>query len=77
MCLVFFIAGCQDNQNGVKKEGVNLIKERCTACHSTDRIYKSRRSQDEWNQIIERMIRHGAELEPGDKEKIISFLTNR
>ncbi len=73
VCLVFAITSCQGQST--PKLGEELIKQRCTACHTTKRIYSTTRSPQEWDVIIERMIRHGARLRPGDKENIISFLT--
>ncbi len=76
-CLILSLGialiSCQESS--ITKIDADLIKQRCTACHSTNRIYKTRRTAEEWNAIIERMIRDGARLEPGDKEEIISFLT--
>ncbi len=47
-----------------------IIREKCSACHTTERIFKASRKSQEWNYIIDRMIRHGAVLEP-EEEKII------
>ena len=47
--------------------GTRIINKKCTRCHSTKRIYAYKRSKEEWQDIIERMKRHGAEI---DKEEI-------
>ena len=47
--------------------GTRIINQKCTKCHSTQRIYAYKRTKAEWQDIIERMKRHGAEI---DKEEI-------
>ncbi len=47
--------------------GTRIINKKCTKCHSTQRIYAYKRTKAEWQDIIERMKRHGAEI---DKEEI-------
>ena len=52
-----------------------LVKQKCSACHSTKRIYKSHRTRVEWGEIIDRMVRHGAQLEDEEKGEILGYLT--
>ena len=57
--------------------GKRLIRKRCTACHSTARIYKRGRGLEEWTRVVDRMVAHGARLEKGEREQIIEFLASR
>ncbi len=69
-------SGCSSigpDKTGAKK----IIRRRCTGCHSTRRIFKKRRTRDEWEKVIDRMIRHGAELKPDEKQRIIELLTRQ
>ncbi len=69
---VFTVSGCiRLNENE------KLIKKRCTRCHSTKRIYAERRAKDEWNGIVERMMRHGAKLSRQEKGHIIDYLASK
>ncbi len=67
------LAGC-DLTGFSSLLGKRLIKKRCSACHTTKRIYKSRRSMEEWQQIIGRMIRHGAELSKEERTQILDYI---
>ena len=51
-----------------------LIGQKCTKCHTTSRIYKKARPDKEWEEIVDRMIRHGASLSAKEKKTILKFL---
>ncbi len=53
-----------------------LIDQRCSICHSTERIFSTTHSVQEWNVIIDRMIRHGATLDSSEKNVIKNYLFN-
>ncbi len=70
------LSGCPSlgkDETGAKK----IIRRRCTGCHSTRRIFKKDRTRVEWEKIIDRMVRHGAELKPGEKQKIVNLLAGQ
>ncbi len=69
---LIFLYGCFP-----KELGERLINKKCTACHTTSRIYKKNRPDEEWDEIIERMIRHGATLSAQEKKTIINYLKNK
>ncbi len=71
-CL-FVVFGC--DMTGLSRDPAKrLIKKRCSACHTTKRIYQARRSPDEWQKIVARMIRHGAQLNGEEKAQILDYL---
>ena len=64
----------------VEKNGKALIKEKCTSCHSLERIYKLKKSRAEWTETVKKMIGYSDEmnfLNKEERETIIDFLTNR
>ncbi len=67
------ISGC-DMTGFSNNPAKRLIKKRCSGCHSTKRIYGSRRSSKEWEEIVARMIRHGAKATGEERDKIIDYL---
>ena len=69
---LIFLSGCFP-----KEPGERLISQRCTMCHTTNRIYKKRRPHEEWEEIIERMIRHGATLSSQEKKTILNYLKKK
>ncbi len=74
LCLVLLVllSGCLGINDS---PGKRLVRKRCSVCHSTARIYAHKRGEKEWRQVVEAMIGHGAKLAPGEKEKIIRFLS--
>jgi cytochrome c5 len=55
-------------------DGETLILDRCTSCHSTSRITRESGSKEDWQQIVERMIRSGAVLSEEEKTFLIDYL---
>src|SRR5438270_14014270 len=39
-------------------QAVALVEKRCAVCHSTDRIYSSVGTQEEWAAVVHRMLYH-------------------
>src|SRR5215471_9650891 len=56
-----------------------LVDQRCSRCHSLDRIYKAVESPAEWREIVTRMVGYAAgstgALQPGEDERIIEYLS--
>jgi len=55
-------------------DGAALVSERCTVCHSTDRIQNSSKTRDEWENTVKRMIGKGAVLNSDEKDAVINYL---
>ncbi len=68
------VGGCYPRGTG-DMPARKLIANRCSACHSTKRIFKEKRSKETWDEIIDRMIRHGASLNSKEKEVIKDYLS--
>ncbi len=51
-----------------------IVKNRCSACHSVSIVYKARKTKDEWTMTIERMISYGLRLNEKEKEEVIEYL---
>jgi hypothetical protein len=51
-----------------------LIKERCTVCHNTDRIYAAKHDEAGWTATIDRMIGKGAKLNVAERQAVITTL---
>ncbi len=56
-------------------KGTRIINKKCTKCHSTKRIYAYKRSKAEWQDIIERMKRHGAEIDHEEIGFLVEYLS--
>jgi len=55
-------------------DGSALVQERCTVCHSIERIQQAHKTADEWKTTVERMIGHGATLNADEKAAVIDYL---
>lgn len=56
-------------------DGQSLAKERCTQCHSFDRIQNAKKSPDEWKSTVARMVGKGANLNSDEQQVVIDYLS--
>jgi hypothetical protein len=54
--------------------GQTLMQERCTACHSTDRITSAHKTSDQWKTTVGRMVGKGAQLNTQEQQTLIDYL---
>ena len=55
--------------------GAALLEERCTVCHGLDRSTSARKTREEWEQTVVRMVGKGAELNEEEQKILIAYLT--
>jgi predicted small secreted protein len=55
-------------------DGKTLMQERCSVCHSTERITSAHKTADQWKVTVERMISHGAHLNATEQQTLIGYL---
>lgn len=55
-------------------DGQALVQERCTKCHDLTRVERAKKTQQEWQATVERMIEHGAQLTPAEQEAVVKYL---
>lgn len=55
-------------------EGKKLVEERCVACHDLKRIYKEKADKEEWEKIVDRMIKKGANLNESERALVLEYL---
>jgi len=58
-----------------KDRGTRIINKKCTRCHSTKRVYAYKRGKAEWQDIIDRMKRHGAEISKEEIDFLVKYLS--
>jgi cytochrome c2 len=74
-----FLVSCGSNaapttSPGGASDGKALMQERCTVCHSTDRITTTHKTADQWTSTVTRMISHGAQLNTQEQQTLITYL---
>jgi hypothetical protein len=60
------------NTSGI--DGAKLLNDRCTACHTLDRVKSAKQTADQWNQTVTRMIGKGAQLNAEEKTALVAYL---
>lgn len=63
------LSGCSNSPDG----GV-LVQDRCSTCHSLDRVTNASKSRDDWESTVDRMIRRGAVLDSAERETVVDYL---
>ena len=51
-----------------------MVTGRCIICHSLEMITQQRQTRAEWAVIVDRMISYGMPVQPGDRERILTYL---
>jgi hypothetical protein len=66
-------AGAQDA--GIPKtEGWVLVASRCVICHGVEIAVQQRQGPLGWGEIIDRMVKYGMPLEPGERAVLVGYL---
>jgi cytochrome c5 len=55
-------------------DGATLVQERCTQCHTLDRVKAKSESRANWAMIVDQMIANGASLNDQEKQAVIDYL---
>jgi mono/diheme cytochrome c family protein len=58
----------------ISDDGASLLAVRCSVCHSADRPRHARKSRQQWEETVNRMISKGAELLAAEKGILIDYL---
>lgn len=58
-------------------EGRQLVEEKCSRCHSLDRVEQAQKAGDEWGATVDRMIGNGLQVTDEEQQAIVEYLTAR
>ena len=59
------------------KNGEEVFLNRCSSCHGTERALVAPRTRKGWEGVLAEMVNIGAQLEAGEQEAVLAFLTER
>jgi competence ComEA-like helix-hairpin-helix protein len=59
------------------KNGEEVFLNRCNGCHGTERALVAHRTRKGWEGVLAEMANIGAQLETGEQEAVLAFLTER
>ena len=54
--------------------GKELVLGACIDCHGADKIVATRRSSEEWTEVVDRMIGYGAALSSEEQAVVLAYL---
>jgi mono/diheme cytochrome c family protein len=57
--------------------GEDVFMNRCGTCHGTDRALVAPRTRKGWEAVTAEMVNNGMQLETGEQEPLLAFLTER
>jgi cytochrome c-type biogenesis protein CcmH/NrfF len=60
--------------NGSTSAGQILLQQRCTVCHSANRVTSTHHTAAEWKNTVDRMINKGAQLSSTEEQTLINYL---
>lgn len=66
--------GQPPEEESVEADGQTLLQERCSECHSLDRVTGTEKTQAEWEQTVTRMVGRGAELSEEEQVVLVDYL---
>jgi len=55
-------------------DGATLLQERCTVCHTLERVESAHKSAEEWERTVSRMVGRGARLTAEEKTILVEYL---
>lgn len=59
----------------VALDGRDLVENKCTFCHTLDRVHKKKADLEGWKSTVDRMIGKGAQLDAREAEAVAEYLT--
>jgi hypothetical protein len=80
LILGVFLVSCGTNttnplsSGGSTLDGQTLMQQRCSVCHSLDRVTSAQKTLDQWTVSVNRMIAHGAQLNPQEEQTLVVYL---
>ena len=64
-------------QTTSSQNGEEVFLNRCSTCHGPERALVAPRTRKGWENVLAEMVNNGAQLEAGESEVIVTFLTER
>jgi branched-chain amino acid transport system substrate-binding protein len=66
--------GEEGGDTGAALDGEALVNERCTVCHSRERIDAADKDEAGWTETVDRMIGNGAVLDTDERQAVLDYL---
>ena len=56
------------------EDGEALLNTRCTKCHTTEKVTSTKKSADDWEETVTRMVGKGASLSTEEQQVLVNYL---
>lgn len=79
LVFLILIVACTQTPTPIEEasEVESLIIEKCSTCHSADRVFREFYTRDEWAAVFDEMIEKGAQVSPDEQSTMIDWLVSR
>jgi hypothetical protein len=64
----------QPEEQPVSIDGETPLQDRCTECHALSRTTNAKKSAEEWERTVARMVGHGANLNDEEQMVLVDYL---
>jgi Quinohemoprotein amine dehydrogenase A, alpha subunit, haem binding len=68
------VVSCGTSNTPAPLDGQTLMQERCSVCHSLDRVTSVGKTADQWTVSVDRMVARGAQLNSLEQQTLIAYL---
>ena len=80
IALLLLIVACAQTEEAPEaapSDAQALIEDRCSDCHTADRVFNADYDREGWVEVFDDMIDKGADVSPEEKEIMIDWLVAR
>jgi len=71
--IVFAAISCGGKQSA-PNSGAELLEQRCSVCHPASRATDKKKTAEEWEATVQRMMGKGAKLSEEEKQTLVNYL---
>lgn len=75
LAFLVLVPGTDPRSDPAEGTGRELVEAVCGQCHALSIVTDSRRTREEWERVIDQMIRLGAPLYGDEKQVIVDYLS--
>jgi mono/diheme cytochrome c family protein len=62
------------SSSGSTADGQTLLQQRCSVCHSLDRVTSAKKKAAQWKITVDRMINNGAQVSSAEEQTLVTYL---
>ena len=75
VAVAFIISSVQVSVVFAQPDGASLLEERCSVCHPSSRPKSKKKTPEQWETTVNRMMGKGAKLTEQEKVVLLDFLS--